>query len=122
LFNFRGVAASFRFKHLFLCNSLVLHVGQEWTEFFYRVMTPWKHFVPVPPEAKENDIRDLLMFLRAFPSVSQAIALNGRDFILEHLRMEDVDCYWRSLLREYASRQDFAVEPDPGATEIPSLN
>ena len=29
LFNFRGVAASFRFKHLFLCNSLVFHVGPQ---------------------------------------------------------------------------------------------
>ena len=28
LFNFRGVAASFRLKHLFMCKSLVLHVGQ----------------------------------------------------------------------------------------------
>ena len=31
LFNFRGVAASFRFKHLFLCNSLVFHVGPKGT-------------------------------------------------------------------------------------------
>nr|CAG4640923.1 EOG090X07KN [Eulimnadia texana] len=29
LFNYRGVAASFRFKHLFLCQSLVFHVGNE---------------------------------------------------------------------------------------------
>ena len=28
LLNYRGVAASFRFKHLFLCGSLVIHVGQ----------------------------------------------------------------------------------------------
>eukprot|EP01051_Picozoa_sp_SAG22_P009597 SAG22_NODE_809_length_7067_cov_5.261768_5_plen_67_part_00 len=26
LFNFRGMAASFRYKHLFLCRSLVFHV------------------------------------------------------------------------------------------------
>ena len=35
LFNYRGVAASFRYKHLFLCKSLVFHVGDEWQEFFY---------------------------------------------------------------------------------------
>lgn len=29
LINFRGVAASFRFKHLFLCQSLVFHVGND---------------------------------------------------------------------------------------------
>jgi len=41
LFNFRGVAASFRHKHLFLCNSLVFHVGDmnnDWLEFYYRAM------------------------------------------------------------------------------------
>ena len=38
LFNFRGVAASFRFKHLFMCNSLVFHVGtrgDDFVEFYY---------------------------------------------------------------------------------------
>lgn len=47
LFNFRGVAASFRFKHLFLCESLVFHVGSEWIEFFYGSMKPWVHYIPV---------------------------------------------------------------------------
>ena len=41
LFNYRGVAASFRFKHLFLCRSLVFHVGEEWDEFFYAYLIPW---------------------------------------------------------------------------------
>jgi len=47
LFNFRGVAASFRLKHLFLCHSLVFHVGSEWEEFFYPALRPWVHYVPV---------------------------------------------------------------------------
>lgn len=47
LFNFRGVAASFRFKHLFLCGSLVFHVGNEWLEFFYPKLKPWVHYIPV---------------------------------------------------------------------------
>ena len=47
LFNFRGVAASFRFKHLFLCNSVVYHVGEDWLEFFYPALKPWVHYVPV---------------------------------------------------------------------------
>lgn len=47
LFNFRGVAASFRLRHLFLCRSLVLHVGDEWEEFFYPSLKPWVHYLPV---------------------------------------------------------------------------
>ena len=47
LFNFRGVAASFRYKHLFLCESLVFHVGEDWLEFFYPAIKPWVHYIPV---------------------------------------------------------------------------
>ena len=46
------MAASFRFKHLFLCKSLVFHVAPEdsdldWIEFFYPAMKPWVHYIPV---------------------------------------------------------------------------
>jgi protein glucosyltransferase len=50
LFNFRGVAASFRLKHLFLCGSLVFHVGDmgdDYLEFFYGALVPWVHYIPV---------------------------------------------------------------------------
>lgn len=55
LFNFRGVAASFRLKHLFLCGSLVFHVGEEWLEFFYPQLKPWVHYVPVRSDL--SDVR-----------------------------------------------------------------
>jgi protein glucosyltransferase len=57
LFNFRGVAASFRLKHLFLCRSLVFHVGDEWLEFFYPALHPWVHYIPVKSSATKDDIR-----------------------------------------------------------------
>lgn len=57
LFNYRGVAASFRHKHLFLCRSLVFHVGDEWTEFYYSAMKPWLHYVPVPKDASRETLR-----------------------------------------------------------------
>eukprot|EP01052_Picozoa_sp_SAG31_P067225 SAG31_NODE_26018_length_450_cov_0.735043_1_plen_149_part_11 len=44
LLNARGVAASFRLKHLFLCSSLVVNVagpGAKWLEFFYPALQPW---------------------------------------------------------------------------------
>ncbi|XP_033610880.1 O-glucosyltransferase rumi homolog isoform X2 [Cryptotermes secundus] len=59
LFNFRGVAASFRLKHLFLCHSLVFHVGDEWLEFFYPALRQWVHYIPVKSNATKGDIREL---------------------------------------------------------------
>ncbi|XP_068612510.1 protein O-glucosyltransferase 1 [Brachionichthys hirsutus] len=100
LFNFRGVAASFRFKHLFLCGSLVFHVGDEWQEFFYPQLKPWVHYIPVRQDL--HDVRQLLQFAKENDAVAQEIATRGKEFILNHLRMEDISCYWERLLTEYS--------------------
>ncbi len=101
------MAASFRFKHLFLCGSLVLHAGEEWTEFFYPAMRPWLHYLPVPSGAGEADLEDLILFARSTPEASQRVAEAGRRFVERHLRPEDVECYWRRLLAEYSKLMDF---------------
>lgn len=100
LFNFRGVAASFRFKHLFLCGSLVFHVGNEWLEFFYTQLKPWVHYIPVKQDL--SDVSDLLQFVRENDDIAKDIAERGHKFILDHLTMEDVSCYWETLLTEYS--------------------
>ncbi|XP_019967883.2 protein O-glucosyltransferase 1 [Paralichthys olivaceus] len=100
LFNFRGVAASFRLKHLFLCGSLVFHVGDEWQEFFYAQLKPWVHYVPVKQDL--SDVRELLQFVQENDAIAQEIASRGKEFILNHLRMQDVSCYWEKLLTEFS--------------------
>ncbi|XP_040034875.1 protein O-glucosyltransferase 1 isoform X1 [Gasterosteus aculeatus] len=99
LFNFRGVAASFRLKHLFLCGSLVFHVGDEWQEFFYPQLRPWVHYIPVKQDL--SDVRELLQFVQENDAVAREIATRGKEFIVDHLRMRDVSCYWERLLAEF---------------------
>ncbi|XP_076004955.1 protein O-glucosyltransferase 1 [Genypterus blacodes] len=98
LFNFRGVAASFRLKHLFLCGSLVFHVGEEWLEFFYPQLEPWVHYIPVKQDL--SDLRELLQFVKENDDIAQEIAARGKEFIVAHLRMDDISCYWERLLAE----------------------
>lgn len=102
LFNFRGVAASFRFKHLFLCKSLVFQVGDEWREFFYDSLQPWVHYVPLPANPTQEEIGELLEFFRAHDDIAQRIAERGYQHIWDHLRVKDVNCYWRKLLKQYS--------------------
>ncbi|KAM9766345.1 protein O-glucosyltransferase 1 [Menidia menidia] len=116
LFNFRGVAASFRFKHLFLCGSLVFHVGDEWQEFFYPQLKPWVHYIPVQQDL--SDVRELLQFVRENDAVAQEIAARGKEFILEHLRMEDVSCYWERLLREFSQLLTYKPKRKSNYNEI----
>ncbi|XP_051162913.1 O-glucosyltransferase rumi homolog isoform X2 [Leptopilina boulardi] len=101
LFNYRGVAASFRHKHLFLCESLVFHVGNEWTEFYYDAMKPWIHYIPVSKDASQSELEELIQFAKDNDEISRKIANQGRDFIWEKLRMKDVTCYWRRLFKKY---------------------
>ena len=113
LFNYRGVAASFRFKHLFLCRSLVFHVGDEWLEFFYPAMRPWIHYIPVPKDADMEELYNLIEFAKEHPDISKKIADSGATFIKENLTMRDVSCYWRDLLRQYTELLTYEVVRDP---------
>jgi len=118
LFNYRGVAASFRLKHLFLCKSLVFHVGSEWLEFFYPALKPWVHYIPVPSNASEQEIFHLLEFVMEHQDIAQDIALAGAKFVEEQLKMEDVTCYWDKLIRAYTNLLQYKVERDPTLTLI----
>jgi len=106
LFNFRGVAASFRYKHLFLCKSLVFHVGDDWVEFFYGAMKPWVHFIPV--SSNLADARDLLDFVKENDNIAQEVAERGYLFIKEHLRMADIQSYWLKILKRYSNLMKWA--------------
>ncbi|NWV70233.1 PGLT1 glucosyltransferase, partial [Malurus elegans] len=118
LLNFRGVAASFRLKHLFLCGSLVFHVGEEWLEFFYPQLKPWVHYIPVRSDL--SDVRELLQFVKENDAIAQEISERGRQFIIEHLEMEDVSCYWEHLLSEYSQTLTYKVKRKKSYSEITS--
>lgn len=116
LFNFRGVAASFRLKFLFLCKSLVFHVGHEWIEFFYTALKPWVHYIPV--SEKLTEVRELIDFAREHDDVVKEIALRGHDFIRKNLRMADVQDYWFQVLNRYAKLMKWKPERDYNLVEI----
>lgn len=118
LFNFRGVAASFRFKHLFLCHSLVFHVGDEWQEFFYSGLKPWVHYVPIPVQSSTDELEALIRFFQEHDDLARSIAERGYEQIWNNLRMKDVECYWRKLLKRYGKLIRYSVERDPSLIQV----
>ena len=116
LLNMKGVAASFRYKHLFLCKSLVLNVDSDWIEFFYPFLQQWIHFVPVA-----SDFSDLLVklrFLKENDSIAQRIADRGFQFIWNHLTPESIECYWSHLLTRYTNLLKYPIRPDESLIRI----
>ncbi|KAK9704414.1 Glycosyl transferase family 90 [Popillia japonica] len=118
LFNFRGVAASFRFKHILLCKSLVFHVGNEWLEFFYPALKPWIHYIPVDAKATKQEIRELIEFVKNNDDIAREIAENGYQMIWDNLKMKDVSCYWKKLLKQYAKLLKYEPVMDENFIEI----
>ncbi|XP_039252811.2 protein O-glucosyltransferase 1-like [Styela clava] len=116
LFNFRGVAASFRLKHLFLCDSLVYHVGSDWIEFFYPALKPWVHYIPVQDNL--NAVEQLLKFAKENDQVVKNIATRGREFIEQYLTMSEVKCYWKQLLKKYGKLLQYRVKRDKGCMRL----
>lgn len=116
LFNFDGVAASFRLKYLFLCGSLVFHVGDRYQEFFYPALQEWYHYIPV--SLGMNEVEDLLEFTQTHDDIMQKIAENGQEFIKKRLRMKDVSCYWKELLKKYAKLLQYDITKNPDLKEI----
>jgi protein glucosyltransferase len=113
LVNFKGVAASFRHKHLFLCGSLVFHVGDEWYEHYYGALKPWVHYVPI--RADSRDLEPLLRFFREHDEVARELAAAGAAVLWNQLRMIDVEDYWETLLARYSNllRWDVTVSMLP---------
>ncbi|EDW23732.1 GL23775 [Drosophila persimilis] len=118
LFNFGGITASFRLRHILLCKSLVLHVGDQWQEFFYSSLKPWVHYVPAPSNATVESLEQLLVYLRLHDDLAEEIAERGFQFVWQHLRLQDVQCYWRNLLQEYAKLLKCRVEQEPEFIEV----
>lgn len=118
LFNFRGVAASFRFKHILLCKSLVFNVGGDWLEFFYPAMKPWIHYIPVEANASKEKLKEIIEFAVAHDGIAKEIAENGYKFVWNYLRLREVTCYWRRLLKRYAKLLKYKPERDLDLMEI----
>ncbi|PIO23058.1 hypothetical protein AB205_0016900, partial [Aquarana catesbeiana] len=53
--------------------------------------------------------RELLQFVKDNDDEAKKIAERGEQFIAEHLRMEDVARYWRSLLTRYSQLLTYKV-------------
>ncbi len=99
----------------FHCINLFL---QDWTEFFYRLLEPWYHYIPVDSDATEDQLQDLIEFAQNHQDEMETIAENGFEFIRDRLRMEDVECYWLGLIKSYAQKIDFKVELKNDFVEI----
>ncbi|CAJ0577116.1 unnamed protein product, partial [Mesorhabditis spiculigera] len=100
LVNFRGVSASFRLKHLLLCNSVLLNVDDGMVEFFNHKLVPYFHYIPVGRNTEDEWV-NLIQFLQEHDALAQAMAKRSQDWVRAKLTNRDVTNYWLTLLIAY---------------------
>lgn len=96
----------------------MFHVGDEWQEFFYNSLKPWIHYIPVEGRAKSEDLKSLVEFFVNHEEIAQEIAARGREMIWNNLNIENVECYWRRLLRSYSRLMKYEIVKDKSFIEI----
>eukprot|EP00741_Cyanophora_paradoxa_P012367 tig00020610_g11950.t1 len=107
----RGWSRSFR--ALLASGSLVFKPESPFFEFFYPLLRPWTHYVPLGEDASDGAER--AEWARRHDAAARRIAAQGAEAVRAALRFEDVLCYLRRLLEGYAALLDFAPAPDPAA-------
>ena len=109
LLHLDGHSFSNRLQSLLLSNSLVLKQQSVYTEYYYRALRPWEHYVPFYRDSAE-DILDVLPNVTRFDDDARAIARRGQAFVHSHLHVDGRMCYWRHLLHGW--RRRLAFVPD----------
>lgn len=65
-----------------------------------------------------SDAKELIQFAKENDAIAQEIALRGKQFILDHLKMEDISCYWERLLTDYSKLLTYKPKLRNGYNQI----
>ena len=91
-----------RCRWILLSNSVLLKVGSSYSQWYYRAMKPWVHYVPVREDL--SDLQEALDRCIANDDLAYEIANRGRTLGSEIFSSHAVENYIVQLLREYAKR------------------
>jgi len=82
-------------RHLALGN-VVFQEKWFFQEFFYDMLLPWVHFIPIKTDL--SDLCEKVAWAKENEEKSRVISENGRSFVRDKLRLEDVNLYVATLI------------------------
>lgn len=107
IINADGHCAAMRMRDLLASDSAVLWVESNQIEWFYLLLQPYVHYIPVrllPHETQDplRDIVDKVFWAENNPEKVAAIVKNANQFAKTHLSAHAFTCYSVQMLDEYA--------------------
>lgn len=104
-----GYTYSGRLKYLQLCNSAPIIHDLKWEEFHTHLLRPYRpeqNFIPV--KADWSDLEEKVRYYLDHDEETQTIARNNHEtFAKKYLTSAAASCYWRRLIRMWATVQGF---------------
>ena len=85
-----------RFWRLLALGFVIFQEEHVFQEFFYDMLLPWVHFIPIKTDL--SDLCEKVAWAKENEEKSRVIAENGRLFVREKLRLEDVNLYVATLI------------------------
>jgi hypothetical protein len=89
-----------RCRWILSSNSTLVKVMTDNTQWYYKALEPWRHYVPVAQDL--SDLEKALLFLKDNDETALQIAENGQELSKAIFSQEEVDRYVVSLLTAYA--------------------
>lgn len=104
-----NVSPSSRMATLMQSGSVLLKQNSWHTEFFYHLMVPWVHYVPIADNL--SDLEEKIEWLQKNDKFAADISQAGMRFHRNFLTSQHVRQYYATLLTKYADKLNFVVEP-----------
>eukprot|EP00195_Chlamydomonas_chlamydogama_P008851 CAMPEP_0202897950 /NCGR_PEP_ID=MMETSP1392-20130828/6577_1 /ASSEMBLY_ACC=CAM_ASM_000868 /TAXON_ID=225041 /ORGANISM="Chlamydomonas chlamydogama, Strain SAG 11-48b" /LENGTH=391 /DNA_ID=CAMNT_0049583727 /DNA_START=248 /DNA_END=1424 /DNA_ORIENTATION=- len=96
-----GQALSSRMEQLLPMNSLVFKEESGYRTFYYHLLKPMVHYVPVWKDTPD-DMLDMLAWAKQHDVEAKKIAQAGQELALKYLNKRARACYWYRLLVEFS--------------------
>lgn len=103
--NVDGAVAAYRMPAVAALGSAVVMQESHYLEHWYRELVPYKHYVPMKKDF--SDLEDVLDWLQTHDEEAKQIGATAREFALENLTAEPIQCFWYVFLYEYTARMTF---------------
>ena len=107
IINADGHCAALRMRQLLASDSAVLWVETNQIEWFYPLLQPYVHYIPVrfleyEPEDPLRDVVNKIAWAEQHPEKVAAIVKEANRFAVTHLSHHALDCYSLQMLDEYS--------------------
>lgn len=93
---------------MFALGAVVLMMDSGWEEFYFPLLRPWEHYIPVRADA--SDACERVQWAQQHPEEAERIARNGRDFIQNCFTESFVDRYVAEVIRQLGSLWELGKE------------